>query len=215
MDAQFVFAFVILALFIYSIIPWNCTEGFTSKTTTQNKLKNPTISGTITLDSPAIPASNQLGYCYIGTLGADASITKSYKSYFKVQILYPGVYLLNLNLKIQYVSGSSVVYGLSNVTNNALVSGEFTSLPNGSVGSSSIGSSSLGSLGSLGSMGMGSISSLTKVTTPPPTYGTITLSYTQVLSVKTSNYDVFVVADLRSGVINMLSGSNLYVTRIA
>ena len=212
MDAQFVFAFVILALFIYSIIPWNCTEGFTSKTTTQNKLKNPTISGTITLDSPAIPASNQLGYCYIGTLGADASITKSYKSYFKVQILYPGVYLLNLNLKIQYVSGSSVVYGLSNVTNNALVSGEFTSLPNASV-SSSIGSSSLGSLGSLGSMG--SIGSLTKVTTPPPSYGTITLSYTQVLSVKTSNYDVFVVADLRSGVINMLSGSNLYVTRIA
>ena len=164
MDAQFVFAFVILALFIYSIIPWNCTEGFTSKTTTQNKLKNPTISGTITLDSPAIPASNQLGYCYIGTLGADASITKSYKSYFKVQILYPGVYLLNLNLKIQYLSGSSVVYGLSNVTNNALVSGEFTSLPNASV-SSSIGSSSLGSLGSLGSMG--SIGSLTKVTTPP------------------------------------------------
>ena len=213
MDAQFVFAFVILALFIYSIIPWNCTEGFTSKITTQNKLKNPTISGTITLDSPAIPASNQLGYCYIGTLGADASITKSYKSYFKVQILYPGVYLLNLNLKIQYVSGSSVVYGLSNVTNNALVSGEFTSLPNGSVSSSSIGSSSLGSLGSLGSMG--SMGSLTKVTTPPPSYGTITLSYTQVLSVKTSKYDVFVVADLRSGVINMLNGSNLYVTRIA
>ena len=212
MDAQFVFAFVILALFIYSIIPWNCTEGFTATSTTQNKLKNPTISGTITLDSPAIPASNQLGYCYIGTLGADASITKSYKSYFKVQILYPGVYLLNLNLKIQYVSGSSVVYGLSNVTNNALVSGEFTSLPNASV-SSSIGSSSLGSLGSLGSMG--SIGSLTKVTTPPPSYGTITLSYTQVLSVKTSKYDVFVVADLRSGVINMLSGSNLYVTRIA
>ena len=121
------------------------------------------------------------------------------------------IYLI-LNLKIQYVSGSSVVYGLSNVTNNALVSGEFTSLPNASV-SSSIGSSSLGSLGSLGSMG--SIGSLTKVTTPPPSYGTITLSYTQVLSVKTSKYDVFVVADLRSGVINMLNGSNLYVTRIA
>ena len=32
MDAQFVIAFVILALFIYSIIPWNCTENFTDTT---------------------------------------------------------------------------------------------------------------------------------------------------------------------------------------
>ena len=32
MDARFVIAFVILALFIYSIIPWNCTENFTDTT---------------------------------------------------------------------------------------------------------------------------------------------------------------------------------------
>ena len=96
-------------------------------------LMNPTISGTITLKSPSTPASDQLGYCCIGTLAADTGITGSYKSYFYVPIVYPGVYLCHLNLQLQYYNGCTFDYSISTVNNNTDVSAHFTAFTNGSI----------------------------------------------------------------------------------